>query len=267
VRRAVSALLLALSLAACAHQTPIEKAQQLVRMHREQEAVQTLKAHLDAHPDDLDARRLYVRVLAFAGDLEGAKREVDELQRRMPGDAVPWLELGHAFELAHRFDEALAAYDTATEIAPADPKGPREAGMRCARWGEPEEARPRLEEAIRRGAHDAEIFHALGLVRLHLGDLDGAEEAYKQGLAADPEKLENLLGLATVAVVRGDAAAALAAYDRLLDKRPKYAAGHLGRAWALAKLGRVDDAKRALDTAEELGAPRANVDKQRQNLR
>jgi Flp pilus assembly protein TadD len=274
VTRALRSLALVLALAsglvlgaaACAEQGAIERAQQLVRLHRENEAIATLRVHLEKHPDDIPARRLYVRVLAFGGDLEGAKREVDELQKRMPDDPVPWIELGHAFELSHRFEEALAAYDTAASVAPSSPAGPREGGMRCARWGEPDEALSRLEEAVKRGAHDAEIFHALGLVRLNLRDFEGAEEAYKQGLAADPKSHENLLGLATVAVVKDDPAAALAAYDRLLAAKPSFAPAELGRAWALAKLGKRDDAKRALDHAEELGAPRANVDKQRQNL-
>lgn len=236
-------------------------------MHRETEAAATLRSHLAKHPDDLAARRLLVRVLAFSGDIDGAKTEVAELQRRLPNDPVPWIEMGHAYELAHRFDEALTAYDTAAEIAPASPAGPREGGMRLARWGEPEEAAPRLEEAIKRGATDAETFHVLGLVRVHLRDLDGAEDAYKKGLAADPKSTENLLGLATVAVVRGDAAAALSAYDAILARKPAYAAAELGRAWALARLGRKAEAERALDRAAELGAPRANVDKQRAALR
>jgi Flp pilus assembly protein TadD len=139
--------------------------------------------------------------------------------------------------------------------------------MRAARWGEPEEALPRLEEAVRRGAHDAELFHALGLVRLHMKDLDGATEAYEKGLVADPKSTENLLGLATVAVVKGDPKAALLAYDRILERKPSYAGAELGRAWALAKLGRTGDARRALDRAEELGAPRENVARQRADLK
>jgi Flp pilus assembly protein TadD len=252
---------------ACAAQTPIERAQQLVRLHREPEAIATLRDHLGKHPDDIAARRLYVRVLAFSGDIDGARREVAELERRLPGDPVPWIELGHAFELAHRFDEALAAYDTAASVAPASAVGPREGGMRAARWGEPQEATSRLEEAVRRGARDAETFHVLGLARLNLRDLDGAEDAYKQGIAADPKSTENLLGLATVAVVRDDPAAALAAYDQIVARKPSYAAAHLGRAWSLAKLGRRPEAERALDRAAELGAPAANVDKQRRAIR
>src|SRR5262249_52988342 len=161
-------------------------------------------------------------------------------------------ELGHAYELAHRFEEALASYDTAASVAPQSPDGPREGGMRCARWGEVEEARPRLEEAIKRGANDAETWHALGLVRLHMNDYDGAEEAYRRGFAADPKASENLLGLATVAVMKDDAAAALSAYDALAARRPRFGGAQLGRAWALAKLGRTDEARRALDRAEQL---------------
>ncbi len=208
-----------------------------------------------------------MRLLAFEGDLPGAQTEATELQRRMPaGDPTPWIEIGHAMELAHRFEEALAAYDTAASVAPASAAGPREGGMRCARWGEVEEARPRLEEAVRRGADDGELWHALGLVRLHLHDFDAARDAYARGAAGDPGGAENLLGLASVAVARGDAEAALTAYDALLARRPRYGSAELGRAWALARLGRKDAARRALDHAEELGAPPASIAKQRAML-
>ncbi len=138
--------------------------------------------------------------------------------------------------------------------------------MRCARWGEPEEAAPRLEEAVKRGAHDADLFHALGLVRVHLRDLEGARDAYEKGLKADPKRTENLLGLATVAVVSDDPKAALGAYDRVLVQKPDFAAAELGRAWALAKLGRKQEAAKAIDHAESMGAPKENVAKQRAAL-
>jgi len=255
------------ALAGCAGPGPVEHAQRLVRQHREAEALAALRTHLAKKPDDLAARRLYVRVLAFTGDLDGARAEVGELEKRMPSDAVPWIELGHAFELAHRFEEALAAYDTAAEKAPQSAAGPREGGMRAARWGEAEDALPRLEEAVRRGARDAETFHTLGLVRARLHDLDGAEDAYRQGLAADSKSTENWLGLATVAVMRNDPAAALKAYDAIIAQRPRYGAAYLGRAWALGKLGLRNDAERALDEAAALGAPQKNIDAQRSALK
>lgn len=244
-----------------------ERAQSLVRQHREDEAVATLRARLDSHPDDLAARKLLVRVLGSVGDLPAARAEASEFAKHLPaGDPSPLLELGHALELSHRYDEALAAYDEAAAVAPSSPEGPREGGMRCARWGELQQARPRLEEAVRRGAHDEATWHALGLVRVHLGDYDAAEEAYRAGTLADPSQVESWLGLATVAVVRGDAAAALRAYDAVLARHPRFASAVLGRAWALAKLGRVADARQALDLATQLGAPADNVARQRAAL-
>jgi Flp pilus assembly protein TadD len=252
---------------ACTPPSATDHAQALVRQHREDEAIATLRSRLASHADDVHARRLLVRVLALAGDLASARAEVAELGKRLPpDDPAPYLELGHALELAHRYDEALEAYDQASATAPLSPAGPREAGMRCAHWGESALARPRLEEAVRRGAHDVDTWHALGVVRLNLGGDRGAEDAYRAAAAVDPASPTPWLGLATVGVVRGDAALALSAYDALLARQPRFAAAELGRAWALAKLGRTADASRAIDRALELGAPAENAARQRAAL-
>ena len=92
-------------------------------------------------------------------------------------------------------------------------------------------------------------------------------EAYRAGAAADPKSAECWLGLATVGIVRGDAALALSSYDEVLARRPRFAPGELGRAWALARLGRTAEAERAIDRAEDLGAPAENVARQRASLR
>lgn len=253
---------------ACTAPSVTQRAESLVRQNRENEAIAVLRDRLRADEHDIPARRLLVRVLASAGDMVGAREQVEELARRLPhDDPRPYIELGHALELSHRYDEALDAYDQASAIAPSSPEGPREGGLRCARWGEAEPAASRLEEAVRRGARDVETLHALGLVRLNLGDFGGAEQAYREAAAADPGSADGWLGLATVAVARGDASAALGAYQQVLARKPHFAAAELGRAWALARLGRRDEATRALDHAEELGAPAENVARQRAALR
>jgi predicted TPR repeat methyltransferase len=101
---------------------------------------------------------------------------------------------------------------------------------------------------------------------LHLGDDEGAAQAYRAGAAAAPRGADSWLGLATVAVVRGDAQMALEAYDHVLVRRPSFAPAELGRAWALARLGRSAEAWHALDRAEDLGAPPENVARQRAAL-
>ena len=239
----------------------------LARQHHDDDAIALLRRELTKHPDDLEARRLLIRLLGASGHLDLARTEVDELTRRLPADdPTPSLELGHALELSHRYEDALAQYDKAAEMAPTNPQGPREGGLRAARWGESAIARPRLEEAVKRGAHDAELFHVLGLVRLHDGELDAAADAYERGLKEDPKAIENLLGLASVAVVKGDAALALRRYDAILVRRPSYAPASLGRAWALGKLHKLDAAAQELDHAVELGAPPATVARLRARL-
>jgi len=260
----VVALLAATTGAGCVQPTPVERAMALGRQHREEEGVVLLRRELAARPDDLAARRLLIRLLAVSGNLAAAREEVEALAHRLPeGDPSPSIELGHALELAHQFDEALVAYGRAGEIAPASPVGPLEAGRRTARWGEWAASRGFLEEAIRRGAAGADVWHTLGLVRLNLHDLDGAREAYRTGATADPRSFDCWVGLATVALASRDWTGGLAAYDALLRLRPTWGDGELGRAWALAKLGRPVEAARALDHAEELGAQPAAVAKQR----
>ncbi len=229
----------------------------LTRKGQELEAIAVLREHLATHPEALEERQLLVRVLAITGDLGAAKREAEQLAKHAGADSpLPWIELGHAFELAHRYERALDMYDRAARIAPSDPAGPRVGGLRAARWGEVELAEPRLVEALRREPTNSTVWHALGVVRVHLGDLDGAALAYRSGLKADPRALENRIGLATIAVKSGDAAGALRQYEAVLAGRPKFADGYLGKSWALLELGRLDEAEAAIDTAVRLGADR-----------
>jgi Flp pilus assembly protein TadD len=234
--------------------TALQRATAMAHEHREPEAIRLLRDELARNPHDVRSRRLLVRILALTGDLGAARREVEWLSAELgPNDPLPYVELGHAYELAHEYEKALEMYDKSAEIAPTDPRGPREGGMRAAHWGEVEWARPRLEEAVRRGANDAPLWHALGLLRVHAGELDGADTAYRAGLAVDPKATECHLGLATVAVARGDAERALAEYDAIVAAKPRFSPAHLGRAWALERLGRKEEARAAMATAEKLG--------------
>lgn len=261
-----SLVVVALLASACAAGAPgpRQRAALLVHKGQDREAAQVLRDYLREHPDAVAERRLLIRVVALTGDLGAARREAEALAERLgPGDPSPWIEMGHAFELNHRYDQALAMYDRVAEVAPKDPIGPGEGGLRAARWGEAELAAPRLEEALRRNPRDAKLWHALGVVRLELGDLPGAQTAYRSGLTADPASLENHLGLATIAVKEGDAAAALTHYDAIVSARPRLADAHLGRSWALIGLGRLSDAEQALAEGERLGANRRAVARQR----
>ena len=259
---------LALGAGGCVKPTPVERAMSLARQSREAEGIALLRQDLAAHPEHDAARRLLIRFLAVQSNLPAARDEVEALAARLPpGDPSAWIELGHALELVHKFEEAMAAYQTASESSPSSPLGPREAGLRAARWGEWAEAETWLTEAVKRGGASGEIWHTLGLVRLNLHDAAGAREAYGQGILLDPKGADCWLGLATVALSERDWAGALYAYDGAIRLRPEWGDGELGRAWALARLGRRVEAAKALDVAEERGANPSALAKQRALLR
>jgi tetratricopeptide (TPR) repeat protein len=256
-------------LAGCAN--PSSRASQsalvLVDKGRNAEAAKLLEGELARHPDATRERRLLIRVYGALGDLGAARRHADLLGRQLgPASPTPFLELGHAHELCHRYDVALDLYDQATRVAPTDPAGPRTGGLRAAAWGEAEAAEPRLSEALRRAPSDARTWHALGVVRLKLGDLPGAESAYREGATRDPRGLDNHIGLATLALVRDDPRAVLVEYEVVLTLSPDFADAKLGRAWALVRLGRFADAEQAIDDAARLGASSRTVEKQRRWL-
>jgi tetratricopeptide (TPR) repeat protein len=245
-----------LAVLACG-KTPSTAAQAalLVDHGQTREAAELLEARLREEPNDTEARRQLIRVLGIERRLDDVAKQAELLATQLGEHSpVPWLELGHAFELAHRYDEALAFYDRAAVVAPTDPIGPRTGGMRAARWGELEWAEPRLSEATRRDPSHASTWHALGLTRVHQGRYKEAKDAYLAGLSAEPRSFENRIGLATVALRLEDYPAALAQYDQLAAERPGYADAHLGRAFALWRMGRTESAAEALHQAREQGA-------------
>ena len=209
----------------------------------------------------IETPREHALISVAHGDLRAGTLELEALCHAHPDDTRAWIDLGHAYELGHRFEDALAAYDRAADVAPSSLDGPHEGGMRAAAWGEYAAARPRLEAAVARGDHSAATFHALGLVRLHLGDRGGAREAYLRGLEQSDGARDAtcVLGLATLAVLAEDAREALRWYDELAARRPSAAGAQLGRAWALAGLRRFTDAGAAIDAAAALGSRPTDV--------
>jgi tetratricopeptide (TPR) repeat protein len=245
----------------------LQRATLLAERGQTAEAIRTLEAYLAKHPAEQAERRLLIRLYGSSGDFAAAATQTERLAEILPANSpLPWVELGAAFELGHRFDEALSAYDRAASVAPLDALGPKRGGMRAARWGELDGAEPRLREAVRRAPEDAEAWHALGVVLLGLDRLDAARQAYSAGIAADERALENRLGLATVALRQDEPRAALAQYELLLEARPKFAEALLGKSWCLILMGEYVSAAAVLDEAERLGADRTSIARQRSEL-
>lgn len=87
------------------------------------EALPLLQKLHDAHPNDSAIARMLAEVLAEAGDPTGSDRLYIGLLAARPRD--PALLIGHGQNLIRqlRYSEALAAFDKATQLDPANPDG------------------------------------------------------------------------------------------------------------------------------------------------
>ncbi len=84
--------------------------------------------------------------------------------------------------------------------------------------------------------------YALGALERTLGDLDGAERAFRTALSYDPLNPDTITELGRVLSGSGRVEEALMAYRRALEISPTIGAGHLQVAEALVALGDLDGA-------------------------
>ena len=122
-----------------------------------------------------------------------------------------------------RFEEALADFEAATALAPAD------ADAWCSRAG-----------ALR-----------------ELGRLQELLEAAQRALALRPDFPEAAINLGNALLKLDRMEEALDAYRRAADARPGFAQAKCGEALALRNLGRFDEALEAFEAAEALGSREA----------
>jgi Flp pilus assembly protein TadD len=106
-----------------------------------------------------------------------------------------------AAEKARRYDVADALYVRARSEAPDAPSHAMAAlahGRALIFWGEYERAATALQEATQHGPADAGAWHDLGMVRHQLGDLAGAEVAFRHAIDASPRDGRPRLALAAL---------------------------------------------------------------------
>ncbi|MBK7396514.1 MAG: hypothetical protein IPJ34_09500 [Myxococcales bacterium] len=82
--------------------------------------------------------------------------ELEKLRDAHPDDPQAHIDLGHGYELAHRYDEALAEYDRAAEVKKTDPAARARAACAARRGANtrprsPGSRRPSAAETRTRG--------------------------------------------------------------------------------------------------------------------
>ncbi len=140
-----------------------------------------------------------------------------DAERKSPQLARPHLNLGVAYQVANRYEEALAEYAHALSV------------------------NPRLALA----------YSNMSSISVHRGDLVGAESLLKKAIELSPGRIGPYVKLAAIELQRGAPAEAIQVLDQT-GKLGDFAVVHFSRGEALFALGKYDQARSEYSRAVEL---------------
>jgi Flp pilus assembly protein TadD len=156
----------------------------------EKRSLQILDAGLVQYPDSVDLRMARVFAYERAGHGDAAVRDLRQLLRERPGDAVVQNALGYSLADQNRqLDEAHDLIAAALAQTPDSAAVLDSMGWVLFRKGRSAEALPYLERA-RQSGDDAELDLHLGEVQWALGDHAAARKTWQEGLERRPDATE-----------------------------------------------------------------------------
>jgi len=192
--------------------------------------------------------------------VEGTEPLVAERIREATGavrsdpTAAAWGRLGQIYDIHRIAEPALASYAEAERLAPDDWRWPYFSGI-VLRESDRSGSVAAFERAARLEPSYAPLHVYLGLAFLAAEEFDRAAASFDAALAMDPTSANARIGLARVALARGDAALAR---DRLLEAArgaSNEAAVHHHLAQAFQVLGDERRADRERRLAESAAVP------------
>jgi tetratricopeptide (TPR) repeat protein len=135
--------------------------------------------------------------------------------------APAWAELGYVYASERLKNLALECFVTAGRLEPEQAKWTYREAVTLAQMGAFEEASAAMERSLAREASYPPSHARLGDYRLALGDLDGAERAYRKATELDSSYPGGWVGLARVDLQRDKSADAIAILERLCATDPE----------------------------------------------
>jgi tetratricopeptide (TPR) repeat protein len=176
-------------------------------------------------PDDLHARASLARVRAAAGDVEGAIREYEAVNRQLP--EPPYLSaLGDLYQLTGREAEAAAQYDRVEAVARANPLESKLHERLLAIYFADHDlkAQEAYDIAVRDYTRRQDIYGAdtLAWTALKAGKIREAQAAIKDAMRTGVRDARILYHAGMIARAAGDAAAARGYLERALKLNPQF---------------------------------------------
>lgn len=184
-----------------------------------EEAERLLRASLEQRPTDLETLDRFARLLAPQGRGADVAVALQKALAAAPDNPRLHGGVGDLFIRLERYDDAIAALQRATQLAP----------------------------------QFAPAWHTLGLAHRGKGAMDAAERAWRQALAAAPNYMPPRMALVSVLLGKADYAGAVTLIDEGIKANPNEMELVNGLAWLLATCptDNVRDGRRAVQLAEQ----------------
>ena len=239
-----------------------------------------LAAVYDALGRTAESRAARTTALALA-------QQAAQQQASAPPGVDALYQLGDAYVALDRYDEALAAYAQAQNVAPQDLRIHRARGnihywqgdyaaaaTEYAAWAQqaPQDPSPHVllglmydqqglaqeavaayERAAQVDACDVTPYLLLGGSQVAAGDYAAAGQSYSRALAIDPQNPDVLYAAGANSLLREDYAAAAEQFATLTQRQPQLMAAHYYLGTAYEALGESAQAQAAYTTAATLG--------------
>ena len=201
-----------------------------------------LAEFIDGGNADARTHAVYGRVRRKLGEVEGGITASETATRIRGNDASLWRELGRAYRAGGRPADAEHAFLKAVEIDAQRPDGHVELGHVRMELGRLENALDAFRHARSLAPADGRICRSLGQTLHDLGRHTEAAEAYKRARAQLGDDPDLLYAMARLEGDRGNLEASIERAWRAVEQRPDFAVAWNYLAYAFQQRGRLADA-------------------------
>jgi tetratricopeptide (TPR) repeat protein len=169
------------------------------------------------------------------------------------------INLGNAFIMEGKTQDAIRQYEQALELNPKDPNVPINLATALLHAGRFKEAIGHFEQALRIDPEDALAHYNLGVALVKLGQPKQAIGHFEQALRIKPDYAEAHVILGSVLFDQGKVPEAIGHWEQALRIKPDYAEAHYNLANALLRERRFEEAIKHYEQALRIKADYAEA--------
>lgn len=150
--------------------------------------------------------------------------------------------LGNAFAVEGKIQEAIGHYEQALQFNPGNPDVPLNLAAALLQTGRFDEAARYYEQALRSAPNNARAQYSLGIALLNLGRPGNAIGHFEQALRIDPADAEAHTVLGSLLFDQGKTLEAVSHWEQALRIKPTFAEAHYNIANAFLRERRFEEA-------------------------